>query len=136
MPIQLCGLHCDGNKDIKDNTIFLFDRMCNVQCIELSHAQLQTTIQPLISHVTHCGWHSTHKQFPCTLLGQFFFFMFGKFFHITYPLCMHVHMYVRTYIRMCNGEKHFNRHVFHQLQLQTCGWRMSGCLSQEGLSPE
>ena len=48
-PIHLCGLHCDDNKNI---TICLFHRMCNVHCIELSDAQLQTTIQPLISHVT------------------------------------------------------------------------------------
>ena len=60
----------------------------------MSHAQPQTTIQPLISHVIRCGWYSTHKQFPCTLLGHSSISCLVSSFIL--PI-----LYVRAYIRTC-----------------------------------
>ena len=67
--------------------------MCNVYCIELSHAQVQTTIQALISHVTHCGSILYIHNFPVHFVvnSSFYFeFILSKFLHITYPLPLYV----------------------------------------------
>ena len=89
----------------------LSDRTCNVQCIELSHAQRQTTIQAVISCITTVDGILCIYNLPVHFLVNSSIFMFGKFLHITYPLHTHV----------CAMEKHFNRYQyrFHQLQRQT-----------------
>ena len=104
-------------------------------------AQPQTTIQSLISHVTHCRWYSVHKQFPCIFLGQIspLFWRSVSFFtwHYLFLLRMYVSAIEKhfpiahTYIGYVQREKHFNHYWyhFHQLQLQSLslgGWRMSG----------
>ena len=59
---------------------FLTERvMCNAQTVT---CPTTTTIQALISRVTHCGWYSMHKQLPCTSPGQYpSILTFSKFLH-------------------------------------------------------